>query len=203
MKKLLFLFAALAICLVSCDPPETELSDYTNKENSFVAMLNYLPYKANQSYTFVHDDDNTQWTFKPYSGGIYGNEFPVGISDMDGSIWYNSVAAEFVANDDTRHRTKLMMELNPEGDSFYFYASADLVVETGSCYTGFITLNLDSAQLNTLLCDTIFIPLKKKSYYTGQAGETLPENSVAYLVKNKGLAEFSIDGGRTYWRLAE
>ena len=86
MKKLLFLFAALAICLVSCDPPEPELSDYTSKENSFVAMLNYLPYKANQSYTFVHDEDNTQWTFKPYSGGIYGNEFPVGISDIDGSV---------------------------------------------------------------------------------------------------------------------
>ena len=54
-----------------------------------------------------------------------------------------------------------------------------------------------------MAADTIALPLETLSYDQPHPSETLPENSVAYLVKNKGLAEFSIDGGRTYWRLAE
>lgn len=191
-------------CLTSCDRPEPELPNLTNIESSLESMLSYLPYEANRSYTFVSDADNVQWTITPYTNSSLGVDFPDITSATFGSMWENLIFAEFVMDGIGKaYRSQITMDVYPNKGGFYVFVGADIRFDVNSYYYGSYTQTLDTVAFNNFWsADTITIPLKGL-YFDKQPTVTLPENSVAYLVKNKGLAEFSIDGGRTYWRLAE
>jgi hypothetical protein len=207
MKKsfLLVGLIGLIVCFASCEPKVPEVPDSTNKDTCLVAMLSYLPYEANQSATFIHDGDKAQWTITPYTGGSSNKEFPEIISEAYGDMWNNVIFAEFTVDGiGNLYRSQIAMNIYPQKDKYYVSILAELRFAVGSYYSGGITQLLEKDDFNAFMAaDTIALPLETLSYDQPHPSETLPENSVAYLVKNKGLAEFSIDGGRTYWRLAE
>ena len=207
MKKsfLLVGLVGLTMSFASCEPNVPEVPDSTNKDTCLVAMLSYLPYEANQSATFIHDGDKAQWTITPYTGVSSNKEFPDVISEAYGDMWNNVIFAEFVVDGiGNLYRSLIAMNIYPQKDKYYVSIIAELRFAVGSYYSGGITQLLEKDDFNSFMAaDTITIPLKTLSYDQPHPSETLPENSVAYLVKNKGLAEFTIDGGRTYWRLAE
>ena len=188
-------------CLSSCEPAEPEFQDITNIDSCLVSMLSYLPYETNQSYTFVNDADNAQWKITPYTEN---GKFPEVMSSTFGSEWENLIFADFVVDGiGNLYRSQIAMDVYPEKGGFHVYVGAEIRFDVNSYYYGSYTQVLDTMAFNKFWsADTITIPLKGLDY-DKQPTVTLPENAAAYLVKNKGLAEFSIDGGRTYWRLAE
>ena len=98
MKKIMLLasLSVLIATFVSCNPPEP--TDNTNPDICLATMLRYLPYEANQSYTFVHEGDDAQWTITPYVENS-ASTFPIikhsGYFDSSKDNWENHINAYF------------------------------------------------------------------------------------------------------------
>ncbi len=208
MKKIMLLasLSVLTATFVSCNPPQP--TDQTNPDICLATMLHYLPYEANRSYTFVHEGDDAQWTITPYVENSVST-FPTinhsGYIDSSKDSWENHISVYFnVIGIQEEKTTDIIMSVySPEEGKFQIRVFTTLRLSKNiSCLAGLNSL-VNSEGLNNFWSETIELPvihvvdLDTKEQLEGY------DQSVVRLVKNKGLAEFSIDGGRTYWRLAE
>ena len=208
MKKIMLLasLSVLIATFVSCNPPEP--TDQTNPDICLATMLHYLPYEANRSYTFVHEGDDAQWTITPYVENSVST-FPTinhsGYIDSSKDSWENHINAYFnVIGIQEEKTTDIIMSVySPEEGKFQIRVYTTLRLSKNiSCLAGINSL-VNSEGLNNFWSDTIVLPVIGITDVEKKESLEVLDQSVAYLVKNKGLAEFSIDGGRTYWRLAE
>ena len=98
MKKIMLLasLSVLTATFVSCNPPQP--TDQTNPDICLATMLRYLPYEANQSYIFMHEGDDAQWTITPYVENS-ASTFPTikhsGYFDSSKDNWENHINAYF------------------------------------------------------------------------------------------------------------
>ena len=206
MKKIMLLasLSVLIATFVSCNPPE----DNTNPDICLATMLRYLPYEANQSYIFMHEGDDAQWTITPYVENS-ASTFPTikhsGYIDSSKDSWENHINAYFnVIGIQEEKTTDISMAVySPEEGKYKISIYASLQLSQNiSCKAGG-TLLVDAIGLNEFWSDTIVLPVIGITDVEKKESLEVLDQSVLCLVKNKGLAEFSIDGGRTYWRLAE
>lgn len=208
MKKIMLL-ASLSVIIatfVSCNPPQP--TDQTNPDICLATMLRYLPYEANQSYTFMHEGDDAQWTITPYVENS-ASTFPTikhsGYFDSSKDNWENHINAYFnVIGIQEEKTTDISMAVySPEEGKYKISIYVSLQLSQNiSCKAG-ETLLVNTIGLNNFWSDTIVLPVIRITDVEKKESLEVLDQSVLCLVKNKGLAEYSIDGGRTYWRLAE
>ena len=203
------LLASLSVLIatfVSCNPPQP--TDQTNPDICLATMLHYLPYEANRSYTFVHEGDDAQWTITPYVENS-ASTFPTikhsGYFDSSKDNWENHINAYFnVIGIQEEKTTDISMAVySPEEGKYKISIYVSLQLSQNiSCKAG-ETLLVNAIGLNEFWSDTIVLPVIRITDVEKKESLEVLDQSVLCLVKNKGLAEYSIDGGRTYWRLAE
>lgn len=208
MKKIMLLasLSVLIATFVSCNPPQP--TDQTNPDICLATMLHYLPYEANRSYTFVHEGDDAQWTITPYVENSVST-FPTikhsGYFDSSKDNWENHINAYFnvIGIQEEKNTDISMAVYSPEEGKYKISIYVSLQLSQNiSCKAG-ETLLVNAIGLNEFWSDTIVLPVIRITDVEKKESLEVLDQSVLCLVKNKGLAEFTIDGGRTYWRLAE
>lgn len=216
MRTKLFLFSLIGTfaLLTSCTP-KPELNEVT-PETCVAALAKYFPYSIDEKFIFVNESLNHRIEAKAYDAykqGIYPQTIVEADQGEEGE-WTSSVHA-FMFNS----------RINPDSSALasYFWverisawvinspsegaASIRLVwgmslrlsmEKQEEYFTAYWDVHCKPSELASLLTDTISMPIQ--TIVSPDMDTTIVDGSYVHIVKNKGITDFSLDGGKTFWR---
>jgi len=206
-RRIVFIALCVAVVCALCiscnpNPPEEPvvIKEIT-QQSALEAVLEYFPYTADGSYTFINSQSGEKLRLTPFTQGSSSHKFPEVTSMKSLDEWDNIVNAEFNAEDrNNTYRTSQYCEICTAGDNFEVRWKCAIRLSLDEGYGGsIIDTHCDSLTFWKIHTDTLRLPINSK--YNNRNRGDVYDVAGAYirLVKGVGLYDFCIDGS-SIWR---
>ena len=219
MKSKFFTVCLLGalLLLISCDPKEPVLKEVT-PEACLEALTKYFPYSAIEHFVFYNDSlkheievdafDESQKGIYPMTTIHQHDDY----TEEKGCNWSSQVDA-YMFNSNIDHnrwkehiyafiREYTVTAYSEESLPIHMYWKVDLRLSESTkpqeYFSGLMQVWCTKEQLSSLLTDTITLPIK--TIYTQSIENTTTDGSYVRIVRNVGIYDFSLDGGKTSWK---
>jgi len=217
MRTKLFIFSLLSATLLmtACQhPEEPQQQKNVDAEMCLELLLPYYPYTIDEEFIYVNETTGRRWEAKAYDRrreGIYPETRVTnhqGIEEGEISPSYGDWETEIhafmlekgVEWKEDKITTQSIEVLYDASEKKYspatLYCMISIRLSRDEYYQGNYSIYCYPNDIPSLLTDTIFIPI---TYHRGAPNIAAPEGSYARIIKNQGLAEFSVDG-KTVWK---
>lgn len=216
-KKLLInSIIGLSLLFTSCEPQESVLKEIT-PEACLETLTKYFPYSMDEHFVFYNETLNHRIEADAYDKekkGKYPNTFlEYEVEGDSASTWRCSAHACMFnsgINQDSVYWSRYWLE---RISAYIFHTPSEseapmemawrvdlrLSLEKPQEYfTGYLDVHCKKSELASLLTDTITLPIQ--DIYTHSIADTTRNGSFVRIVRNVGIYDFSLDGGKTVWR---
>ena len=218
MRTELFIFSLLSATLLmtACQhPEEPQQQKNVDAEMCLELLLSYFPYTIDEEFIYINETTGKKWEAKAYDRrgegnypetrvtnhqGIEAGEISPSFGDWETEIhahilekgvkWKEgkrsdqSIQISYDASEKEYSPTELWWEIKIDINNDDFYEAEEKIF----CYPN---------DIPSLLTDTITLSI---NYQQGAPNHAASEGSYARIIKNQGLTDFSVDGGKTIWR---